>query len=171
MFSLRNGDYRVHVLPLPLHVYVVGYATLWIRPSWRRRHAFSKVGTTVLMSCLYLATISGRIRNLWGDPHVGQGMLCLKWRLPGTCLPSISPQLRGRICNPMIRPSWRMRHARSKATTGSAVAFVFPRKWDCRVTTDAGRHRGRATWLILPVVICLSQRLSHACASMNQFEL
>ena len=29
------------------------------------------------------------------------------------------------------------------------------------------RLRGRATWLILPVVICLSQRLSHACASMN----
>ena len=25
----------------------------------------------------------------------------------------------------------------------------------------------RATWLILPVVICLSQRLSHACLSMN----
>ena len=23
------------------------------------------------------------------------------------------------------------------------------------------------TWLILPVVICLSQRLSHACLSMN----
>lgn len=29
------------------------------------------------------------------------------------------------------------------------------------------RRGGRATWLILPVVICLSQRLSHACASMN----
>ena len=28
------------------------------------------------------------------------------------------------------------------------------------------RHR-RATWLILPVVICLSQRLSHACLSTN----
>src|ERR1044071_9830247 len=93
MFSLRNGDYRVHVLPLPLHIYVVGYATLWIRPSWRRRHAFSKVGTTVLMSCLYLATISGRIRNLWGDPHVGPGMRCLKWRLPCSCLASLSPQL------------------------------------------------------------------------------
>ena len=26
---------------------------------------------------------------------------------------------------------------------------------------------GEATWLILPVVICLSQRLSHACASMS----
>ena len=24
------------------------------------------------------------------------------------------------------------------------------------------------TWLILPVVICLSQRLSHACLSINQ---
>ena len=27
----------------------------------------------------------------------------------------------------------------------------------------------RVTWLILPVVICLSQRLSHACLSINQF--
>jgi hypothetical protein len=25
------------------------------------------------------------------------------------------------------------------------------------------------TWLILPVVICLSQRLSHACLSINYF--
>ena len=28
-----------------------------------------------------------------------------------------------------------------------------------------------ATWLILPVVICLSQRLSHACVSINSFVL
>jgi hypothetical protein len=27
------------------------------------------------------------------------------------------------------------------------------------------------TWLILPVVICLSQRLSHACPSINKFVL
>jgi hypothetical protein len=27
------------------------------------------------------------------------------------------------------------------------------------------------TWLILPVVICLSQRLSHACLSINEFIL
>jgi hypothetical protein len=33
------------------------------------------------------------------------------------------------------------------------------------------RLEGFATWLILPVVICLSQRLSHACASMNDFGL
>ena len=30
-----------------------------------------------------------------------------------------------------------------------------------------GGRRLLATWLILPVVICLSQRLSHACASIN----
>ena len=29
----------------------------------------------------------------------------------------------------------------------------------------------RVTWLILPVVICLSQRLSHACLSINNFVL
>jgi hypothetical protein len=33
--------------------------------------------------------------------------------------------------------------------------------------TCAGFLLRCATWLILPVVICLSQRLSHACASMN----
>ena len=27
----------------------------------------------------------------------------------------------------------------------------------------------RATWLILPVVICLSQRLSHACLSISDY--
>lgn len=35
-----------------------------------------------------------------------------------------------------------------------------------------GRARGTVvTWLILPVVICLSQRLSHACLSINKFVL
>ena len=33
------------------------------------------------------------------------------------------------------------------------------------------RRQRNATWLILPVVICLSQRLSHACVSMNKFRL
>lgn len=32
-------------------------------------------------------------------------------------------------------------------------------------------EEGIATWLILPVVICLSQRLSHACVSINSFVL
>ena len=35
--------------------------------------------------------------------------------------------------------------------------------------SDVGRKV--VTWLILPVVICLSQRLSHACLSINKFVL
>ena len=31
--------------------------------------------------------------------------------------------------------------------------------------------QNKVTWLILPVVICLSQRLSHACLSINNFIL
>ena len=37
---------------------------------------------------------------------------------------------------------------------------------DQEVVTD-----NEVTWLILPVVICLSQRLSHACLSINNFIL
>ena len=35
----------------------------------------------------------------------------------------------------------------------------------------SGRSDNKVTWLILPVVICLSQRLSHACLSINNFIL
>lgn len=37
------------------------------------------------------------------------------------------------------------------------------------VGSGAGLSTDATTWLILPVVICLSQRLSHACVSMNYF--
>ena len=36
-----------------------------------------------------------------------------------------------------------------------------------RPAGDEARGSADATWLILPVVICLSQRLSHACASIS----
>ena len=47
---------------------------------------------------------------------------------------------------------------------------------ECRVAVAprGGRSCGadkEVTWLILPVVICLSQRLSHACLSINNFIL
>jgi hypothetical protein len=47
----------------------------------------------------------------------------------------------------------------------------------CEVNGGSVSLAGRAadwkvvTWLILPVVICLSQRLSHACLSINKFVL
>ena len=39
----------------------------------------------------------------------------------------------------------------------------------CLAFSSCGRKV--VTWLILPVVICLSQRLSHACLSINKFVL
>ena len=39
------------------------------------------------------------------------------------------------------------------------------------VLSSDGTHKSIVTWLILPVVICLSQRLSHACLSINKFVL
>ena len=49
------------------------------------------------------------------------------------------------------------------ATPSTLHVSVRTRPWR-RVR---GGRRLLATWLILPVVICLSQRLSHACASIN----
>ena len=43
-------------------------------------------------------------------------------------------------------------------------SFVLSRKG---LLTDVSHVCPIATWLILPVVICLSQRLSHACLSTN----
>jgi hypothetical protein len=39
------------------------------------------------------------------------------------------------------------------------------------VASSGVQGRKVVTWLILPVVICLSQRLSHACLSINKFVL
>ncbi len=37
----------------------------------------------------------------------------------------------------------------------------------CSVANGPSPRRKIVTWLILPVVICLSQRLSHACLSIS----
>ena len=59
------------------------------------------------------------------------------------------------------------------ATEASCNPVVRPRPPDGRrlfVRRQAPFAKA-ATWLILPVVICLSQRLSHACLSINCFIL
>ena len=60
------------------------------------------------------------------------------------------------------------------ATQHTASAELFPHQIKTRSpgrAVHASRQRGAvlraATWLILPVVICLSQRLSHACLSIS----
>ena len=42
-----------------------------------------------------------------------------------------------------------------------------PPRLCCGVPSERSRGERIVTWLILPVVICLSQRLSHACLSIN----
>jgi hypothetical protein len=44
--------------------------------------------------------------------------------------------------------------------------FSVPPAWGVRPGLFGGSRQGRI-WLILPVVICLSQRLSHACLSIS----
>jgi hypothetical protein len=51
------------------------------------------------------------------------------------------------------------------------VAVVLAKRPWRPVTRAAGQVSWRTivTWLILPVVICLSQRLSHACLSISNY--
>ena len=45
--------------------------------------------------------------------------------------------------------------------------FRMKAQQPCAYFVGAWLSEAEATWLILPVVICLSQRLSHACLSIN----
>ena len=93
-----------------------------------------------------LAPARATAARLVGSPEGAHGMVA---RTPGGC-----PRAgRGRASH-VARPS------RSTARRLGAPRVPPP--------TSGGRGRSTvATWLILPVVICLSQRLSHACLSIS----
>lgn len=64
-------------------------------------------------------------------------------------------------------PSVPLKHFVSRHARCSCTVLASPpirRRVECHAVPTSRRN---ATWLILPVVICLSQRLSHACVSMN----
>ena len=66
-----------------------------------------------------------------------------------------------------VGPSHGNAHSRETRSGGASrrdSSFMAP------LMQISGRQSA-ATWLILPVVICLSQRLSHACLSINCFIL
>ena len=72
-------------------------------------------------------------------------------------------ECRRRRCRPAASNATR-RRARSRATTRKLNLSSALRR------ALAGRPRRTiVTWLILPVVICLSQRLSHACLSISNY--
>ena len=67
---------------------------------------------------------------------------------------------------------WRLREKAS----ATMDLHTRPARWGAPAPTQRDRsaraeQSRAATWLILPVVICLSQRLSHACLSINCFIL
>ncbi len=64
-------------------------------------------------------------------------------------------------CSRLRRMKWGEQKAHSEK-----LQEVFKLRFDC-----CRWWMMEATWLILPVVICLSQRLSHACLSVNYFIL
>ena len=75
------------------------------------------------------------------------------------------------LIQPFIAPAAPAARDRAAAVCGRGGRVVS--LWLKRVPPRSPRRRlGKAaTWLILPVVICLSQRLSHACLSINCFIL
>ena len=61
-----------------------------------------------------------------------------------------------------------LRQLRGDPLCVNVSKHICNRFGDCGLV---GRVDNKVTWLILPVVICLSQRLSHACLSINNFIL
>jgi hypothetical protein len=87
---------------------------------------------------------------------------CLRWRPTVVC--SIS-WMRNIEWQRGLRPQ----HVPRKSVlclVRTTAARPCSRASAARAHAEAASLRN-ATWLILPVVICLSQRLSHACVSMN----
>ncbi|KAL2225744.1 UNVERIFIED_CONTAM: hypothetical protein Sindi_3096000 [Sesamum indicum] len=95
------------------------------------------------------------------------------------CVPRPRTAARARVVGPLRRrPISRMRNTRwvrglglclpRKQAFGASCERRPPPFW-ARPMRAAGSVRN-ATWLILPVVICLSQRLSHACGSIPERE-
>nr|TKR98223.1 hypothetical protein D5086_0000205290 [Populus alba] len=85
----------------------------------------------------------------WPNARVGS---CFRMR---NAMPARGP--------PPCRPSRSSRSCSIRTTSSPSRPLVSSASGIVRVVVSPRN----ATWLILPVVICLSQRLSHACVSMN----
>lgn len=109
----------------------------------------------------------------WPHWAVGGALRCPR-------VPSASPKC-GSESARQVRPCSRVQcslvvpGARSLGAHRMTVIIDKRRSWYVPRGSALGACRGAramtslrdVTWLILPVVICLSQRLSHACVSMN----
>jgi hypothetical protein len=80
----------------------------------------------------------------------------------------VLPNVLSGASNPLsaaLRPVYRCCSAGQRAVSGASQEL------DISPAPRAGGRPRRTivTWLILPVVICLSQRLSHACLSISNY--
>ena len=103
-------------------------------------------------------SLSAPVRAAWRDSCVrtgAEGLSGGKWMVS-----SVPPVRRGRRCGRVSRaplldhtlyPSGGDRCCRCRVRHETAIRITYQ----------------RVIWLILPVVICLSQRLSHACLSIS----
>ena len=82
------------------------------------------------------------------------------------------PYMGGLECNPRLRSGRFTSKVLPLSITNSEPSEDTREGASSFGVRDAfGRFGTVVTWLILPVVICLSQRLSHACLSINKFVL
>lgn len=156
------------------------------RPSSEGRASGRDGSGTLRVSSLLRGTAEGGARARFPGPSPHQRprrqpsrFARAQW-IPngGSMRPGMRHALRGDMVATPARVAMRGRkgpvgRARAFLPSGLArgVAQVVFQGRLVRSDLGAFGSEGIATWLILPVVICLSQRLSHACVSINSFVL
>lgn len=105
-------------------------------------------------------------------PPRGSAGRCVRFGRGGLTVRTIGrllalPRCAGAVAAAGRRPpsGGRLAPSRVKSNVLQSLRGAFGAGWCCFAAPCCPEHRG--IWLILPVVICLSQRLSHACLSIS----
>ena len=110
----------------------------------------------------------GRLGVSWRDGLVCGKWVCLTAALPSESLTSPGNGQMGYSGNQCSLPSTvRLSGEGVSDTNMPNTPLLRQRVAQSCVGSPTGDEHKAVTWLILPVVICLSQRLSHACLSIN----
>jgi hypothetical protein len=120
------------------------YGIVWLGRLVPPRPLFEVLGDSKATHAVRFSRLSQRLlRHACACCSLGYGVCCER----GFCVPL--------CCSNSRLPGMTL--APAPVLFAVSVAVLVP----------GAKSLMDATWLILPVVICLSQRLSHACVSMN----
>ncbi|CDS36114.2 expressed protein [Echinococcus multilocularis] len=112
------------------------------------------------MRCTRVCACVGVRVPMWGAGGWLAGSACERaTSRASVCVRTGAVGFRAFGCSPARPPAPSLTHCHVGLFGGEAVS-----QW-VAVAAAGGDGGARSTWLILPVVICLSQRLSHACLS------